>query len=87
MGFPERIFGKCPVHGGGGIDDPEEEDQHSTEDHAGSGYPLIYYQGRLMCKMCAKRLSNDAESKESARRYNEEQKFWNKMGVKKNMSD
>lgn len=51
----------------------------------GAGYVLEYYQGRLMCAMCKKRLRNDEESRVAAVRYNENQRFWDKMGVKKTM--
>ena len=87
MSFPERIFGKCPVCGGGGVDDSGSGSQHSSEDHAGDGYPLVRYQGRLMCKMCKKRLRNNEQSKIAIAKYNENQRFLEKMGVKKNMED
>jgi len=87
MAFPETIFGKCPVCGGGGENNPDPGDAFSTEDHSGVGYRLYYYQGRLMCKMCKKRLSNNEQSKIAIAKYNENQRFLEKMGVKKNMED
>ena len=85
MAFPNLKFGKCPVCGGGGDDDSGSGSQHSTEDHAGEGYVLEYYQGRLMCARCKKRLRNDEESIVAAARYNENQRFWDRMGVRKSM--
>ena len=85
MGFPKVKYGQCPVCGGKGEDDPSSGTQHSTEDHAGAGYNLVYYEGRLMCKMCKKRLKNDAETAIKTAAYNENQKFLEKCGVRKTM--
>lgn len=78
-------FGKCPEHGGGGRDDSTSGSAFSTEDHTGEGYDLVYYNGRLMCKMCKKRKIADAESANSQAEYNENQRFLNKCGVRKTM--
>ena len=87
MAFPKIKYGRCPVCGGVGEDDSASGGQHSTQDHAGAGYNLEYYQGRLMCKMCIKRLSNDAETAIKTAKFNEEQKFLEKSGVRKSMED
>lgn len=87
MPFPEIIFGRCPVCGGKGTDDAASGSQHSTEDHTGAGYNLLYYEGQLMCKMCKKRLRNDEESRQAEIRRNEEQVFRDKLGFKRNMAD
>ena len=87
MAFPELKYGRCQVCGGKGKDDPASGSQHSTEDHAGAGYNLIYYEGRLMCKMCMKRLSNDAVSERKAVEFQEDQDFLERSGVRKNMVD
>ena len=60
--FPKIMFGKCPVCGGGGTDDSASGSAFSTEDHAGEGYYLDYYNGELMCQMCRKRLKADEET-------------------------
>lgn len=86
MSFPKVIFGKCPICGGGGENDPSPGSAFSTEDHTGEGYELVYYQGKPMCKMCKKRLMAKEESEIKSAKYREEQEFWEKSGVKKNMS-
>ena len=85
MAFPKVIYGRCPVCGGFGKDDPSSGSQHSTEDHTGAGYNLAYYDGRLMCKMCMKRLKADAETAIKNAQYKEDQKFLDKSGVRKTM--
>lgn len=87
MAFPRVKYGRCPVCGGMGKNDPDPGPAFSTEDHTGTGYYLIYYDGRLMCRMCKKRLSNNAETAIKTAKYNEEQEFWDKSGVRKNMAD
>ena len=85
MTFPNEKFGKCPIHGGGGTDDSGSGSHHSTEDHTSYGYPLVYYQGRLMCKLCRKRLMAYEESKVAQDKYNENQRFLERMGARKTM--
>ena len=85
MAFPEKMFGKCPVCGGGGKNDPDPGSAFSTEDHAGVGYRLYNRMGKVMCRMCYKRLRNDAQSIEMNRKYQENQTFLERMGVKKTM--
>jgi len=87
MAFPEELFGKCPIHGGGGTDDPNSGSAFSTEDHTGEGYKLVYYQGKLMCELCRKRLMADDESSVKQAQYRENQEFWNKCGVRQTMED
>ena len=87
MSLPEVIFGKCPVCGGGGKDDSDSGSAFSTEDHAGEGYELVYYQGKAMCKMCRKRLMAYAEDDINSAKRNEEEAFLKKCGVKQEMED
>ena len=87
MSFPRIIYGRCPVCGGKGKNNSSPGSAFSTEDHTGTGYNLEYYRGRLMCQMCNKRLTADEESSVKSERYNEEQRFLKKSGVKENMAD
>ena len=45
MAFPRIIFGRCPRCGNKGKDDDDASSAFSTEDHAGDGYNLDYYNG------------------------------------------
>ena len=88
MPIPKIIFGPCPVCGGRGDDDQNPGPAFATPSSTpGPGYNLRYYMGRLMCKMCEKRLSNDAESRIKSAKNRETQEFWEKSGVRKNMAD
>ncbi len=88
MSFPEIRFGKCPVCGGGGGNDDAHIDASnafSTEDHSGVGYELVLYEGKWICQLCRKELKANAESAIRIQENRDQQKFWEKMGVKKNM--
>ena len=87
MPFPMIKYGRCPVCGGVGKDHPDPGDQFSTEDHAGAGYNLEYYEGRLMCNMCKKRLQGYAQTALKNSKYDERQRFWEKSGVRKHMEE
>lgn len=48
----------------------------------GSGVPLVYYDGKLMCEMCKKRLIADEESLMSADKHAETERFRAASGFK-----
>ena len=85
MPIPKDIFGKCPVCGGGGTDDPNSDGGFSTEDHTGQGYRLRYYPQGLMCQLCHKEIVAREEGAKKSEKLREQQRFWDKVGVKKHM--
>ncbi len=87
MSFPETVFGKCPICGGGGANNASPGDAFSTEDHTGVGYELVLYNGQYICQMCRKRLMANEESAIKSAKYRSDQEFLERCGVKKNMAD
>lgn len=76
MSFPETIFGKCEVCGGGGGDapTPSSADAPAT-DTTGNGMPLEEYDGRMMCKICIQEAKAREESKFDTNKRSEEERF------------
>jgi hypothetical protein len=87
MGFPKEIFGKCPECGGHAGDDPTATGADTpATDVVGSGYPLEYYNGRLMCQLCIKRLKADEESRINAEKQAAEERFRGSAGFVKTIT-
>lgn len=76
MSFPNVIFGKCQVCGGGGGDapTPSSADAPAT-DTIGNGMPLEEYDGKMMCKICIQDAKAREESKLDTERRSEEERF------------
>lgn len=76
MGFPNVVFGKCQVCGGGGGDapTPSSADAPAT-DTTGNGMPLEEYGGKFMCKICIQEAKAREESKFDTERRSEEERF------------
>ena len=76
MSIPKVIFGKCPVCGGGGGDDPNASgaDVPATLTE-GNGIPLVYYQGELMCEICKQTKINEEESLRVAEKHSDAEDF------------
>lgn len=86
MAFPEVMFGKCPVCGGSGGDDPDPGDGFvAAVDLVGNGYELVLYRGEWMCKLCKKRKISEEESRVMSESYRQDQEFLDKAGFKKTM--
>ena len=86
MTIPKEIYGRCPVCGGNGPDDPNPPDGFATaRDTEGSGYPLVRYKGELMCQLCKKRLTADDESLVIADNIQKEEEFRASAGFRKTM--
>lgn len=85
------IFGKCPVCGSDGGDCPAEDlssaDSVSNIDEAGNGVVLEYYNGKLMCRICKKRLQADEETKTANQRRSEDERFRQKAGFKRTIEE
>ena len=77
MSFPKKVYGRCEESGHLGPD--YSSVSHSNAEvvygASGSGYPLVEYQGKLICKPCKRRLQSDAESLEGAKKDEKEQSF------------
>lgn len=82
MSFSDITFGKCPVCGYDGADDTSASGADASSSDAGNGVELVYYNGKLMCEVCKTRLSSDEESKLSARKHSEEERFRSKAGFR-----
>jgi len=76
LSFPNVIFGKCQVCGGGGGDapTPSSADAPAT-DTIGNGMPLEEYDGKMMCKICIQDAKAREESKLDTERRSEEERF------------
>lgn len=87
MGFPEIIFGICPVCGADGGDyaesDLDSADSTSNIDTTGNGVQLFEYGGEVMCAVCKNRLDADEESYRSAEKIAEEERFLRRAGFNK----
>ena len=81
----DTVFGKCPIHGGGGENDPSPGSAFSTEDHTGEGYQLVKYQGKWMCNRCKNKLIAHQQDKINLAGHRREQRFRDKVGVKRHM--
>ncbi len=84
---PDDNFGRCPVCGGVGENDDDAGSAFSTEDHAGVGYTLDYYQGELMCQLCIKRKKKEVEDKIATDKYREDQELRDRLGYRRSMED
>ncbi len=85
MGFPKTIIGTCEECGMDGHDEVTANltsADAAERDGAGEslGVELWEYQGRMLCNVCIERLKSDDESRESARKHADEQKFRTKAG-------
>lgn len=79
--IPKIKFGICPDCGADAGDDatPTSADA-PARDTTGSGVPLFWYEGRLICQLCVKRYKADNESMEKARKIAEEDRFRAQVG-------
>lgn len=76
MSFPDIIFGKCEVCGGGGGDAPAPSSADApATDTVGNGMPLKEYDGKMMCKICIQEAKAKEESKLDTERRSEEERF------------
>lgn len=85
MSFPEKVFGRCEESGHVGsdvavVDHPNAEVTYGA---AGSGYPLVEFQGKFVCKPCKRRLENEAVSIESSHRHEREDAFRSRAGFQR----
>ncbi len=80
-------FGRCPVCGGVGKNDPDPGSAFSTEDHTGVGYTLHYYQGELMCQLCIKRKKKESEDYIEVEKRREAQELRDRFGWRRSMQD
>uniref|UniRef100_A0A6H1ZNQ9 Uncharacterized protein n=2 Tax=viral metagenome TaxID=1070528 RepID=A0A6H1ZNQ9_9ZZZZ len=84
MSFPDTIFGKCPICGYAGDDasDAQRTDADASNSDSGNGVVLIEYQGKVMCEVCKNRLESNEQSKQSAKKHAEEDRFRSRAGFK-----
>jgi ribosomal protein S27E len=85
-GFPEVIFGRCPICGSNGADATGGNADVAATNTTGNGIELEYYDGKVMCEICAKRLKADAESLLAAQKHAEDERFRAAAGFVKTVS-
>jgi len=74
--FPRIAFGKCPVCGGGGGDDPNPSSADAeARDLVGNGYQLEWFEGELMCELCKKEKLARRESMVDSEKQAEAEEF------------
>jgi len=84
MGFPETIFGKCPICGGSAADDADASGaDQSARDTDGDGVILVTYNGQLMCEVCKNKKIADEQSRISAQKHANEERFRQAAGFRK----
>ncbi len=86
MSFPKDIFGKCPVCGGAGKDNPNPGSAFVASDTPFEGMPLHWYLGRLMCQLCKKELMARLESRTATEKRTFEQRFRDRLGFRRTMA-
>ena len=59
---------------------PDAEVVHGA---TGSGWPLVEYQGKWICKACKRRLENESVSLESAKKHEKEDSFRSRAGFQR----
>lgn len=80
MNFPSTIYGRCDYSGHLG---PEYSSGHSNlktnadavHGDSGSGYKLVEFEGKFICRTCKNRILSDRNSVDSARKHSEEDRF------------
>lgn len=84
MSFPKKVWGRCEAEGhtGPAYDSVSSADYSDPTDE-GTGYELVPYHGKHVCKPCSRRLQNEAESRSSARKHERETKFRAKAGFER----
>lgn len=80
-------FGKCPVCGGAGQDNPSPGSAFVASDTSFEGVPLYWHKGRLMCQMCIKRTDADEETRMDVQKQNHGQRIRDKYGFRRSMED
>ena len=88
MSFPNIRFGICPVCGAAGVDDPDATDADtSATDSDGHGVVLVLHNGKMMCEPCKNWMINNEQSKLSASKHAEEERFRSKAGFRYSLDD
>jgi hypothetical protein len=85
MDFPSKVFGRCEQTGHLGPDysTVSHPDAEVVRGDAGTGYPLVPYRGKYMCKPCMRRLESERQSILSAKKHHREEAFRAKAGFQR----
>lgn len=87
MSFPEKTIGTCSECGAKDGDyaagDLTSADSQTNLHTTGNGTELVEYDGRMVCRLCKKRLQADEESRIAAEKHAEEERFRARAGYVK----
>ena len=80
MRFPSKTYGRCDYSAHLGPEYDSDSDNLQTNADAvhgasGSGYDLVEFEGKYICKPCKRRILSERESEDSAKRHSEEDRF------------
>lgn len=77
MDFPKTVYGRCEELGHLGPDysSVSHSDAEVVRGDTGTGYVLVEFNGRFICKPCKRRLLSDQESIEGSRKHAREERF------------